>query len=53
MRQRGPRSKPVWKSTSEFVYPENYCGDFVNLHAIEQMQLRGRRSRRWLGASEI
>ena len=26
----------VWKSTSELGYPENYCGDFVNLHAIEQ-----------------
>ena len=38
-----PRLQAVWKSTSEFGYPEKYCGASVNLHAIELPQLRGQR----------
>ena len=31
---------PVWRSTSKIGYPEHNCETSVNLHAIEQTQLR-------------
>ena len=43
MLRNGSRSKPVWKSTSELGYLRIIAETFVNLHAIEQMQLRGQR----------
>ena len=41
MRRNGPRSKPVWKSTSELGYLRIIAETFVNLHAIDLPQLFG------------
>ena len=40
MLRNGPRSKPVWKSTSELGYLRIIAETFVNLHAIEQTHLQ-------------
>ena len=42
---------PVWKSTSELGYPENYCGDLCEPPRHPADAVTGTTSRRWRGTS--